>query len=136
MLCAAQPSRLDAVRSAHRRAVSTASDQGRITLVRAELLPPLPACGAPGRSCRHVDKPHRLPLRRPAGAVRCVTAAVDPRTWAAPKPSALHRFLPVTAWLPGYDYRRLLRFDAIAGATVWGLLVPEMIAYSGLAGLP
>lgn len=65
-----------------------------------------------------------------------MTAAVDPRAWAAPKPSALHRFLPVTAWLPGYDYRRLLRFDAIAGATVWGLLVPEMIAYSGLAGLP
>jgi SulP family sulfate permease len=65
-----------------------------------------------------------------------VTAVVDPRAWAAPKPSALHRFLPVTAWLPGYDYRRLLRFDAIAGATVWGLLVPEMIAYAGLAGLP
>jgi sulfate permease, SulP family len=62
--------------------------------------------------------------------------AVDPRAWAAPRPSALHRFLPVTAWLPGYDLRRLLRFDAIAGATVWGLLVPEMIAYSGLAGLP
>ena len=37
---------------------------------------------------------------------------------------------------PGYDYRSLLRFDVIAGATVWGLLVPEMIAYSGLAGLP
>ena len=24
----------------------------------------------------------------------------------------------------------------IAGATIWGLLVPEMIAYAGLAGLP
>ena len=65
-----------------------------------------------------------------------MTADVDPRAWAAPRPSALHRFLPVTAWLPGYDYQQLLRFDAIAGATVWGLLVPEMIAYSGLAGLP
>jgi high affinity sulfate transporter 1 len=29
-----------------------------------------------------------------------------------------------------------LRFDMIAGATVWGLLVPESIAYAGLAGLP
>jgi sulfate permease, SulP family len=38
-------------------------------------------------------------------------------------------------WLPAYD-RRLLRFDVIAGATLWGLLVPEMIAYAGLAGLP
>jgi high affinity sulfate transporter 1 len=37
--------------------------------------------------------------------------------------------------LPAYD-RRLLRFDVIAGVTIWGLLVPEMIAYAGLAGLP
>jgi len=29
-----------------------------------------------------------------------------------------------------------VRFDVIAGATVWGLLVPESIAYAGLAGLP
>jgi high affinity sulfate transporter 1 len=63
-------------------------------------------------------------------------ATVDPRVWAAPRSSAVHRFLPITAWLPGYDYRHLLRFDVVAGATVWGLLVPEMIAYSGLAGLP
>ncbi len=61
---------------------------------------------------------------------------VDPRSWAAPKPPLLHRLVPITTWLPGYDYRRLLRFDVIAGVTVWGLLVPEMIAYSGLAGLP
>ena len=64
------------------------------------------------------------------------TAGVDPRSRAAPRPSALHGFLLVTAWLPRYDYRGLLRLDVIAGATVWGLLVPEMIAYSGLAGLP
>jgi SulP family sulfate permease len=37
--------------------------------------------------------------------------------------------------LPAYD-RHFLRFDVIAGATVWGLLVPESIAYAGLAGLP
>jgi sulfate permease, SulP family len=43
--------------------------------------------------------------------------------------------VPVLAWLPAYD-RRYLRFDIVAGATVWGLLVPEMIAYAGLAGLP
>ena len=61
---------------------------------------------------------------------------VDPRSWAAPRPPLLHRLVPITTWLSGYDYRRLLRFDVIAGVTVWGLLVPEMIAYSGLAGLP
>jgi SulP family sulfate permease len=43
--------------------------------------------------------------------------------------------VPILQWLPKYD-RRWLRFDAIAGATVWGLLVPESIAYAGLAGLP
>jgi hypothetical protein len=31
--------------------------------------------------------------------------------------------------LPKYD-RSWLRFDVIAGATVWGLLVPESIAYA------
>jgi sulfate permease, SulP family len=63
------------------------------------------------------------------------TVAVDPREWAAPKPSGLRRVLPVLTWLPAYD-RSFLRFDLIAGATVWGLLVPEGIAYAGLAGLP
>ena len=43
--------------------------------------------------------------------------------------------MPIVGWLPSYD-RSLLRFDLIAGATIWGLLVPESIAYAGLAGLP
>ena len=43
--------------------------------------------------------------------------------------------MPIVAWLPSYD-RSSLRFDLIAGATIWGLLVPESIAYAGLAGLP
>jgi SulP family sulfate permease len=62
-------------------------------------------------------------------------ASTDPRDWGAPKPSGVRRFLPILVWLPRYD-RRFLRFDLIAGATVWGLLVPESIAYAGLAGLP
>jgi len=60
---------------------------------------------------------------------------VDPRTWAAPRPAGVQRYVPILTWLPAYD-RSFLRFDVIAGATVWGLLVPEMIAYAGLAGLP
>jgi high affinity sulfate transporter 1 len=43
--------------------------------------------------------------------------------------------LPILTWLPAYD-RSAVRFDLIAGATLWGLLVPESIAYAGLAGLP
>jgi sulfate permease, SulP family len=62
-------------------------------------------------------------------------ADVDPRAWAAPRPSGLRRYLPALVWLPSYR-RSDLRFDAVAGATIWGLLVPEMIAYAGLAGLP
>jgi len=67
--------------------------------------------------------------------VRSAEPAVDPRSWAAPKPSGIRRFVPILQWLPKYD-RQWLRFDVIAGATVWGLLVPESIAYAGLAGLP
>ncbi len=47
----------------------------------------------------------------------------------------LRRVLPILTWLPAYD-RSAVRFDLIAGATLWGLLVPESIAYAGLAGLP
>ncbi len=67
--------------------------------------------------------------------MRSAGPAVDPRTWAAPKASGLRRFVPILQWLPKYD-RQSIRFDLIAGATVWGLLVPESIAYAGLAGLP
>jgi SulP family sulfate permease len=61
-------------------------------------------------------------------------AGVDARTWAAPRSSGVRRFLPILVWLPAYD-RSFLRFDMVAGATVWGLLVPESMAYAGLAGL-
>ncbi len=60
---------------------------------------------------------------------------VDPSSWAAPPPSGLRRYVPAADWLPRYQLGDL-RYDAIAGATIWGLLVPEMIAYAGLAGLP
>src|SRR5262249_24743366 len=61
--------------------------------------------------------------------------AIDARDWAAPEPSGIRRYVPILSWLPAY-HRRFLRFDVIAGATVWGRLVPGMIAYAGLAGLP
>ncbi len=47
----------------------------------------------------------------------------------------LGRFLPILNWLPQYD-RSWLRFDIIAGLTLWGLIVPEAMAYAGIAGLP
>jgi sulfate permease, SulP family len=53
-----------------------------------------------------------------------------------PRPAArLARFVPALSWAPGYHPAWLTR-DAVAGFTIWGLLVPEMIAYASLAGLP
>jgi high affinity sulfate transporter 1 len=49
--------------------------------------------------------------------------------------STVRRFVPIASWLPHYE-RRWLSRDVIAGFTIWGLLIPEMIAYAGLAGLP
>jgi len=43
--------------------------------------------------------------------------------------------LPILRWLPLYE-RRWFRADLIAGLTLWGILVPEGIAYAGLAGAP
>jgi hypothetical protein len=47
----------------------------------------------------------------------------------------LYRYLPLLSWLPSYQ-RSWLRFDLIAGATVWAVIVPEAVAYSQLAGVP
>jgi sulfate permease, SulP family len=49
--------------------------------------------------------------------------------------SWLKRNIPILSWLPNYN-RGWLTADAIAGLTVWGLVVPESMAYAGVAGLP
>ena len=45
------------------------------------------------------------------------------------------RLVPAIAWMRTYD-RSWLRPDVVAGLTLWGLLVPEGMAYAGIAGLP
>jgi SulP family sulfate permease len=57
-----------------------------------------------------------------------------PVTTDAPSEHAISRWVPMARWLPRYQ-RSWLGADMIAGFTIWGLLVPEMIAYAGLAGL-
>ena len=47
----------------------------------------------------------------------------------------LTRYIPILSWLPTYD-RAWLSADVIAGLTLWGLVVPEAMAYAGVAGLP
>ncbi len=44
-------------------------------------------------------------------------------------------YVPILSWLPHYD-RSWLRLDILAGLTLWGLVVPEAMAYAGIAGLP
>ncbi len=45
------------------------------------------------------------------------------------------RYLPILQWLPKYQ-RAWLRADIIAGISVWAVMVPEAMAYSGIAGVP
>lgn len=49
--------------------------------------------------------------------------------------TAIQRYLPIVEWLPRYDWGRI-RFDILAALTVWALLVPEAMAYAGIAGVP
>ena len=51
------------------------------------------------------------------------------------QPSPLFRYVPILGWLPKYN-RSWLSVDIIAGLTLWGLVVPEAMAYAGIAGLP
>jgi high affinity sulfate transporter 1 len=45
-------------------------------------------------------------------------------------------FIPIIQWLPRYNWKQWIRADIIAGITLWGVVVPEGIAYAGLAGMP
>jgi len=47
----------------------------------------------------------------------------------------LKKYLPVLEWLPGYQ-KGWLRFDIIAGLSVWALLVPQSVAYASIVGVP
>jgi hypothetical protein len=52
--------------------------------------------------------------------------------------SPLHgllRYLPILQWLPQYQFS-WLRADIVAGLTVWAVMVPEAMAYAGIAGVP
>ena len=59
--------------------------------------------------------------------------AEDPSSGS--KQNTLHKFLPITAWLPNYK-RAWLRADLLAGLAVWALTVPQAMAYSSIAGVP
>lgn len=47
----------------------------------------------------------------------------------------LKSYFPIIEWLPKYQ-KSWLRGDVIAALTLWALLVPEAMAYAGIAGMP
>ncbi len=49
--------------------------------------------------------------------------------------TVLQRYLPLVDWLPKYEWGKWVRYDLIAALTVWALLVPEAMAYAGIAGV-
>ncbi len=49
--------------------------------------------------------------------------------------SVLHRYVPITQWLPAYP-RELLGKDVVSGITSWAVMVPVALAYAELAGVP
>ena len=52
-----------------------------------------------------------------------------------PAKRGLAAFVPILSWGRRYD-KGWLSKDAVAGLTLWGLLVPQGMAYAGIAGLP
>ena len=58
--------------------------QGRLLPLRALLLPPLPAGGAPRADGRHRDEPHRLPLHPPPGILTPKEAVIPAVRMASP----------------------------------------------------
>jgi sulfate permease, SulP family len=49
--------------------------------------------------------------------------------------ATVSRFLPITNWLPKCS-TRTARTDIVAGVALAGLLIPEGMAYAGIAGVP
>jgi MFS superfamily sulfate permease-like transporter len=60
---------------------------------------------------------------------------MTPRAARKTKGFDIKSYIPIVAWLPNYK-RKWLRPDLLAALTVWALLVPEAMAYAGIAGLP
>jgi len=47
----------------------------------------------------------------------------------------ISQFVPISTWLPAYSWKTA-RTDMVAGIALAGLLIPEGMAYAGIAGVP
>jgi SulP family sulfate permease len=59
----------------------------------------------------------------------------EPAKQSTPSEGAIQRLLPIARWLPAYKIS-WLRGDLLAGIVVWALIIPEGLAYAGIAGVP
>ena len=57
------------------------------------------------------------------------------RQMRRPGPASCTATCRSSSWLPHYD-RKWIAADAVAGLSVWSLLVPQSLAYATLAGVP
>ena len=59
------------------------------------------------------------------------------RTWidSAVGRGGLAQYVPILGWIRSYD-RKWLVADALAGLSVWALLVPQSLAYATIVGVP
>ena len=53
----------------------------------------------------------------------------------SPTSSGIKKYLPILNWLPDYP-KAWLRFDMPAGLGTTAVVIPQSMAYAGLAGLP
>jgi MFS superfamily sulfate permease-like transporter len=51
------------------------------------------------------------------------------------KSGGIKSAFPIITWLPRYE-RAWLRVDLMAGLAVWAMMVPQALAYAGIAGVP
>jgi MFS superfamily sulfate permease-like transporter len=56
-------------------------------------------------------------------------------TEEAAQDGRLRRYFPIFGWLPSYERAWLVK-DALAGLSVWALLVPQSLAYATIVGVP
>ena len=64
-----------------------------------------------------------------------VSTPAEAKALEPPKLGVLRRHVPIVGWLRAYQ-RKWLVADALAGLSVWALLVPQSLAYATIVGVP
>lgn len=65
----------------------------------------------------------------------CAKSWIQERSRKTFKKKILHKRIPILRWLPKYNSEDALG-DLVAGITVGLTVIPQALAYSGIAGLP